>query len=109
LIGDESVEVGIGEAHTLALSTAPDVDVGERAAGDVALKRLNRTTEFRRSFRHGAQAVGRPNAGGLHLGPAKKEIVGAQMVDDLGLGHGSLGGDVVFGGLGHVTPLIGVV
>jgi hypothetical protein len=48
LVGDEGVEIVVGETHGLPLAPAPDVHVAQRTGCDVCLERLDRTAELRR-------------------------------------------------------------
>src|SRR5262249_6186038 len=57
LIGDEFVEIGVGEHLAWALSAMTDADVFERAGGDVAVERLDRTTELGSGLRGGLEPV----------------------------------------------------
>src|SRR5262245_11271449 len=56
LIGDEIVEIGVGEHLAWALSAMTDADVFERAGGDVAVQRLDGATKLARGLGGRAQA-----------------------------------------------------
>jgi hypothetical protein len=62
LVGNEGIEVGVGEHPALALATATDADIGERTGCDVALKGLDRATELGGRLALGAKAVRRCDA-----------------------------------------------
>src|SRR5215472_15530488 len=57
LIGDELVEIGVGEHLARALRAAPDNHVAQLARGDVAVERLDRAAEFRCRLRRGLETV----------------------------------------------------
>src|SRR5262249_16627111 len=59
LVGDEFVEIGVGESDARALGAVTDDDVAERAGGDVAVERLDRAAELGRRLGLRAQAIGR--------------------------------------------------
>jgi hypothetical protein len=59
LVGDEGVEVGVGEHLALALSTVADGNVAKRARRDVALDGLNRASELCRALGERLEPVGR--------------------------------------------------
>jgi hypothetical protein len=62
LVGDELIEIRVGEHATRALRAVADDDVAERARIDVAVERLDRAGELRCGFGWRAQAIGRANA-----------------------------------------------
>jgi len=57
LIGDEFVEVGVGEPAPHALRAFADDDVAEIARGDVGVERLDRATEPGSGLRGGLEPV----------------------------------------------------
>jgi hypothetical protein len=62
LVGNEGIEVGVGEHPALALATATDADIGERTGCDVALEGLDRAAELGGRLALGAKAVRRCDA-----------------------------------------------
>src|SRR5262249_7097177 len=75
LVGDEIVEIGIGEHAAHALAALADADVAEIARGDVRVERLDRTTELSGGLRGTLEpAAGREAqlAGGTVLPPKYK-------------------------------------
>ena len=58
MIGDELVEVGIGEHAARALRALADDDVAQIPRGDVGAQRLHRAAELARGLGGRAQAVG---------------------------------------------------
>src|SRR5262249_48521108 len=72
LVGDEIVEVGVGEHAARALRAVTDDDVAERAGGDVAGERLDRAAELARGLGGRARPSGLDWRGlrSLHLAGA---------------------------------------
>src|SRR5215472_2093202 len=58
LIGDEIVEIGVGEPDAPALPTVADVDVTERARGDMAEQRFDGAVQLGGGLRSSFEAVG---------------------------------------------------
>jgi hypothetical protein len=73
-MGDEIVEIGVGEHAARALAAAADVDVTQHAVGDVVAQRLDRATELSRGLGRRAQAVGRPSSAARGLRPNWGEV-----------------------------------
>jgi hypothetical protein len=63
LIGNELVEIGVGEHAARALLAVADAHIAERARLDVAVKRAQRTAELRRRLGSRAQPIGRADSG----------------------------------------------
>src|SRR5262249_11236956 len=59
LVGDEGVEIAIGEHLTRAFLAVADDDVAERAGGDVTVERLDRAAELTRGLGGRAQPIRR--------------------------------------------------
>jgi hypothetical protein len=59
LIGNEFVEIGVGVHAALTAFAVTDVDISERAGGDVAVEGLDRATELGSGLRSGEKATGR--------------------------------------------------
>ena len=57
-MGDEIVDVGIGEHLAWALRALADDDVAEIPGGDVGVERLDRTAQLARGFVRRAQSIG---------------------------------------------------
>lgn len=62
MVGDESVEVGVGEHAPHPLRALADADIAQRARGDVGVERPDRDAELGRRLGLGAQTIRRPNA-----------------------------------------------
>jgi hypothetical protein len=74
LLGDEFIEVGVGEAAARALLAAADVHIQERASIDVLAQRLDGNAELGGRLGLGEQAVRR---GLLHQAPNARPLGGA--------------------------------
>jgi hypothetical protein len=57
LIGNEFVEVGIGEPAARAFCPVTDGDIFERAGSDVAVQRLDRAAELGGGLRNSFESV----------------------------------------------------
>jgi len=57
LIGDESVEIGIGEPGSPALLSTADVDATKRTGSDVTVQRLDRAVQLGGGLRGGLEPV----------------------------------------------------
>jgi hypothetical protein len=63
LVGDEFVEIGVGEPAALATLAVAKGDVFQRARLHVAVERLDRAAQLARGFGGGAQAIGQRGNG----------------------------------------------
>ena len=59
MIGDEFVEIGVGEHAAHTLPAMADIDISERAGSNMAVERLDRATQLARCLGGRAQAIRR--------------------------------------------------
>ncbi len=59
MIGDEGVEIGLGEHPARAPGAVAGLDVAQRPQGDVPRKRLGRATKLSRRLARCVQTIGR--------------------------------------------------
>jgi hypothetical protein len=62
LVGNEAIEIGVGEHAANALGAVPDADIGERTGCDVAPDGLDRAAELGGRLALGAKAIRQRNA-----------------------------------------------
>jgi hypothetical protein len=63
LVGDELIEIGIGESAARSPLAVAERDIAQRAGGDVLVERPDRDPELGRGLGARAQAIGRARAG----------------------------------------------